>query len=433
MKLPERTNYRSSGQRRQYNVVRDYARLSARPVYGEDAQAASTTLLAPGSVRVTARSAVEQVPAIIPTTAHLEAPASNPAAKKQLALLIAGHNEELVIEQTLRSAINAGMLPEDIYVVDDNSNDATKNIAVSVLGKANVLRVRRSGKGLALTKGAKKFKLTQRYDWIHIADADGGFASNYFEVFRSALDSKYAAATGYIRSLPGGTVSQYRVYEYTIGMEIHRRFQALTHTVSVIPGPTSCFRSDVFAKVNFANDSLTEDFDVTLQIHRQKLGRIQFVPKAVAYTQDPLTVQDFTKQITRWNRGIMQGIHRHRVGRHLNRLDAYLTYQVAQNFLLLFNYCFILPYLAITRHSVEVLAVSFLMDVLVLFALVMAVAAKARRKDILSAFPQIYWYRWITLYVFTKAFLEVMVLRRYRVTRGIWGTAGRRYETPVAA
>ncbi|HSH56264.1 MAG TPA: glycosyltransferase [Candidatus Limnocylindrales bacterium] len=353
--------------------------------------------------------------------------------KKQLALLIAGHNEELVIEQTLLSAINAGMDPADIYVVDDNSSDATKNIAASVIGSDNVLRVKRSGKGLALTKGAKKFKLTQRYEWIHIADADGGFASNYFDIFRSKLDPKYAAATGYVRSLPGGAVSQYRVYEYTIGMEIHRRFQALTHTVSVIPGPTSCFRSDVFAKVNFANESLTEDFDITLQIHRQKLGHIQFIPQAVAYTQDPLTVQDFRKQITRWNHGIMQGLHRHQVGRRFSRVDAYLSYQVMQNFLLLFNYCFILPYLAITRQSLEVLAVSFLLDVLVLFALLLLVAARAGRKDILTAFPQIYWYRWITLYVFVKAFVEVMVLRKFLVTKGVWGTAGRRYKMPVAA
>ncbi len=216
-------------------------------------------------------------------------------------------------------------------------------------------------------------------------------------------------------------------------MEIHRRFQALTHTVSVIPGPTSCFRADVFEKVNFANECLTEDFDVTVQIHRLKLGKIQFIPQAIAYTQDPLTVGDFKKQITRWNRGVMQGIHRHRIGRRFNRLDAYLSYQVLQNFLLLFNYLFILPYLAITRQSVEVLALAFLMDVAVLFALLIAVAAKAQRKDILSAFPQIYLYRWISLYVFTKAFLEVMVLRKYRVTKGVWGTAGRRYKMPVAA
>src|SRR5581483_127072 len=79
--------------------------------------------------------------------------------KPKLALLIAAHNEEMVLEQTLRSAIRAGMKPEHIYVVDDNSSDATSQVAKSIIGETNVIKVRRSGKGLALTKAAKHFRL----------------------------------------------------------------------------------------------------------------------------------------------------------------------------------------------------------------------------------------------------------------------------------
>ena len=170
---------------------------------------------------------------------------------------------------------------------------------------------------------------------------------------------KYAAATGYVRSLPGGPVSQYRVFEYTIGLEIHRRFQSYTHTVPIVPGPTSCFRSDVFERLDFANRSLTEDFDVTLQIHRQKMGKIQFIPEAIAYTQDPKNVRDFIKQITRWNRGIMQGVHRHKIGRKLSPIDAYLSYQILQNFLFFINYCVIVPIFAIEHRSLSVAAQVF--------------------------------------------------------------------------
>lgn len=406
----KRTDYTNNiVSRRQFESARDYSQSVQRRLY-------LPVFEQPGS-----RTAVIKVEPVLNLTAH-----------GQLALLIAGHNEELVIEQTLRSAIKAGMKAEDIYVVDDNSDDATSEIAKSVVGENNVLRVDRSGKGLALTKGARHFKLTDRYEWIHIADADGGFASNYFDIFRTNLHADYAAATGYIRSLPGSVIGQYRVYEYTIGMEIHRRFQALTHTVSVIPGPTSCFRADVFDHVDFANKSLTEDFDVTLQIHRQKLGKIQFIPQAVAYTQDPKSLKDFTKQITRWNRGIMQGIRRHKVGLKASRVDAYLSYQILQNFMLLFNYAFILPYMAVTRGTADVLALSFLLDVAILFAITTAIAAKAGRWDILSAFPQIYIYRFVTLYVFTKAFWDVIIRGKFKVTEGVWGTAGRRYKTSFA-
>ena len=359
-----------------------------------------------------------------------------PARKQQkvmLALLIAAHDEELVIEQTIRSAIAAGMDKQHIYVVDDNSTDKTSQLAIDIIGKNNVIRVGRSGKGLALTKAAHAFNLVARYKWIHIADADGAFVANYFRIFRKSLRIKYAAATGYVRSLPGSSIGQYRVYEYTMGQELHRRFQALTHTVTVIPGPTSCFRSDVFAKVNFANKSMTEDFDVTIQIHRQKLGKIQFIPKAVAYTQDPRNLADFTKQITRWNRGMMQVVSRHKIGRSANRIDIYLSYQIMQNFFLLGNYFLLLPYMAYRTHSLHVIAIAFLLDIFLLLTLTATMALKANRKDIISAFPQIYCYRWVTLYVFMKAFTDVIILKRFQTSEGIWGTAGRRFKNPISA
>jgi biofilm PGA synthesis N-glycosyltransferase PgaC len=348
--------------------------------------------------------------------------------RPKLALLIAAHNEELVIEKTIRSAINAGMKPENIYVVDDNSTDKTKKIAADIIGKNNVCKVRRSGKGLALTKAAKKFELSSKYQWIHIADADGGFASDYFYKFRKNLRIKYAAATGYVKSLPGTSIGEYRVYEYTIGMELHRRFQSLVHTVSVIPGPTSCFRSDIFDKLNFANNSFTEDFDVTLQLHRKNLGKIQFITSAVAFTQDPRTTKDYVKQITRWNRGTMQGIKRHKIGFKPNRIDLYLSYQVMTNMLFFINYFVLFPIIAIKKDSVAVLAAAFLMDVTLTFALTVLVALRSTRWDILSAFPYIYYLRFVQLFVFLKAMVEILILDKFKSTGGTWSTSGRRYK-----
>jgi len=356
-----------------------------------------------------------------------------PVRKKyMIALLIAAHNEELVLGGTIQSAIAAGLHPDHIYVVDDCSDDLTSAIARRLLPRQNVFRVSRSGKGLALTKAAERFDLISRYQWVHIADADGAFSPDYFDVFRSSLSPSSAAATGYIRSLPGKSVSQFRAFEYTIGMEFHRRFQTLFNVIPVIPGPTSCFRSDVFAKLSFANRSLTEDFDVTLQIHRQKLGAIQFIPKATAYTQDPRTVKDFIKQITRWNRGVMQGVTRHRIGRKLSAIDAYLSYQILQNLILFVGYFVWVPYLIVRYQSANVLATIFVYDLILTFAIAMLVAVRMRRFEIISAFPIVYGLRWVNLFVFLKAFVEVIVLRKFRITSGTWENgAGRRYALPA--
>jgi cellulose synthase/poly-beta-1,6-N-acetylglucosamine synthase-like glycosyltransferase len=335
-----------------------------------------------------------------------------------MCLLIAAHNEELVLAKTIRSAIAAGMKPAYIYVVDDNSSDGTSLVAKRILPAENVLKVKRSGKGLALTKGSKKFELANNYHWIHIADADGAFSPDYFRVFRREVKREYAAATGYVRSLPGKRVSEYRVFEYTVGMEIHRRFQTMLHVVPVIPGPTSCFRSDVFAKVNFDNKSLTEDFDVTLQIHRQKLGRIQFIPKAVAYTQDPKTVKDFTKQITRWNKGALQSMIKHDIGKRPTLIDAYLSYQIMQNLLFFLSYLIWVPYLTIQRHNFNVIAMAFVVDVLLTYVITGLAAARSKRWDVFSAFPMIYALRWVSLFIFLKVFFETVLLRRNRNTDG---------------
>lgn len=349
-------------------------------------------------------------------------------AKGLLCLLISAHNEELVLAKTINSAIAAGMSAEHIYVVDDNSSDRTTEIARSIVPEKNSIKVRRSGKGLALTKGSKKFGLTRHYRWIHIADADGAFAPNYFNIFRRELRIENAAATGYVRSLPGKRISEYRVYEYTVGMEIHRRLQTMLNVVPVIPGPTSCFRADVFAKVNFDNKSLTEDFDVTIQLHRQKLGKIQFIPQAIAYTQDPKNIGDYTKQIARWNRGGLQAIVKYKIGRHPSRIDAYLSYQTFQNLLFFASYLIWVPYLTIARHSFTVIAAAFVVDVFVTFVITALAAARSMRWDVISAFPQVYALRWVSLGVFLKAFIDVIVLRKYRHTDGKWeNRSTRRY------
>lgn len=353
--------------------------------------------------------------------------------RPMLALLVAAHNEELVLEKTLRSAMHAGMQRQHIYVVDDNSADKTSEIAIRVLGEANVIRVARSGKGTALSKAAKHFQLTRRYRWIHIADADGGFAPDYFTVFRRELRVRYAAATGYIRSLPGGPVSQYRVFEYTLGLQIHRRFQAMLGTITVIPGPSSCFRADVFAKVNFANDSVTEDFDVTLQLYRQNLGRIQYITGAVAYTQDPRTVRDFVKQITRWYRGLMQGIRTHGIGRHINRIDAYLSYQILQNLWFFATYFILVPIIAIAQSNPGVMATAFLYDVAITWLMTVGVAAFTKRWDILAAFPHIYALRWVSVAIFLRAIFEVTLMGKFKRTSGAWTTVERYVQPAVTS
>lgn len=356
--------------------------------------------------------------------------------RSKVALLIAAHNEELVLENTIRSAIKAGQHKKNIFVVDDNSSDTTSEIARKLIPSENVIKVGRSGKGLALMRGTEHFNLTKRYEWVHIADADGAFSSDYFKVLRSELDPANAAATGYIKSLPGGIISQCRVYEYAIGMELMRRFQNIFGVIPIIPGATSCFRSDVFERVDFNSGSMTEDFDVTVQIHREKMGKIQFIPEMTAFTQDPKDLDDYMKQVNRWNRGFMQVIRRHNLGMKLFAIDSYISYQLFVSFFYIINFALWIPFLVISSGNLALLAVIFVSDVIFTFGMVVAAAGASRRWDILGAFPHIYGMRWLNMALFVKAVVEVFILGKFKVSNGLWDTAGRRYKptaTPIAS
>jgi cellulose synthase/poly-beta-1,6-N-acetylglucosamine synthase-like glycosyltransferase len=197
-----------------------------------------------------------------------------------------GHNEEIIIETTIASALAAGQSIDDIYVVDDASSDQTSKKALNLLPASQVLRVRRSGKAVAVQKAIKKFHLDKRYTWLHVADADSVFCPQYFDIYRSRLDpERFAAAVGFVQSMRGNWIARYRCFNYTYGQHIFRRIQGWFNMISVLPGPVTCFRTDILKQLEFNSGSLTEDFDLTLQIHRKKLGRIRFIPEAVNFTQ----------------------------------------------------------------------------------------------------------------------------------------------------
>ena len=352
---------------------------------------------------------------------------------RQLALLIPGHNEELVIRSTIWSALQAGQDKRDIFVVSDASTDATAAIAREMLGDAQVLEVERSGKAGAVRKAIDHFGIIGAYTWMHVADADSVFDPNYFTVLQTKLDAKsYAAASGYVQSLPGDFVSLFRVYEYTWANTVVRRIQAKLGIITVIPGPTSLLRTDIINQLDFETGSLTEDFDITLQIHRKQLGKIQFIPGAKTYTQDPRTLGDFLDQIRRWYRGFFQGLRSYGIGRSFTRIDAYVAGMFLQTLVYGAELFIILPLVVGLTNNPVYISTFFLSELVVYFLIILGCAITAKRLDIMYAFPLFYVMRLINLVVFFQSFVEVILLRKFNDHSVGWSTAGRRYAMPAS-
>ncbi len=354
--------------------------------------------------------------------------------KKKLALLLPGHNEELIIATTIQSAINAGQNKEDIYVVDDNSSDKTRKIALRMLGRRNVLTVERSGKALAVEKAIAHFKIENRYVWLHVADADSIFSPDYFRVYTRKLDAKkYAVALGFVQSMRGNWISTYRALTYTYSQHVNRRIQSWLGMISVFPGPITCFRTDIIKKLEFGGNSLTEDFDITLQVHRKRLGRILFIPGAINYTQDPQTLADFCKQNLRWQRGLFQGIRKYRVGLKPQKIDLSLGFQMGQMLLFLLQIGIAIPFIIITTDSWMIVPVWLGADVLINGVIAILASFAAKRWNLLGALPYFHFLRTIEIGIYLTAFVEIMLLGRFKSAMKGWETKGRRYELSADA
>src|SRR5260221_14038548 len=61
----------------------------------------------------------------------------------------------------------------------------------------------------------------------------------------------------------------------------------------------------------FSNDTLAEDTDLTLTLHRLNY-RIGYAPDAIAWTEAPETIATLARQRFRWAFGTMQCLWKHR-------------------------------------------------------------------------------------------------------------------------
>lgn len=86
----------------------------------------------------------------------------------------------------------------------------------------------------------------------------------------------------------------------------------------IISGAFGVFRRDrVVAAGGFATDSIGEDFELCVRLHRNarrdgRRDRLTFVPDPVCWTEVPEQLRVLGKQRNRWERGLVDTLWRHR-------------------------------------------------------------------------------------------------------------------------
>lgn len=258
---------------------------------------------------------------------------------RDVAVLIPAHNEEAVLLDSLVAA--SALLPlSQIHVVSDGSDDATVAIAREFGVRVLDLQPNR-GKAGALAAAVEYFELDRLFKVMLLLDADTRLSPDYLSTGLPLFDGPdVVAVAGRVRcaydppprTWSGRFLVNYRARLYAVTQLLVKYGQAArwANVVSIIPGFASMYRTDILKDIDITAPGLViEDFNMTFEVHAKKLGRIAFEPNcAVAYTQDPDTWTDYTKQIQRWTLGYWQTVRRH--GMHVGRFWASIWLQAVE-------------------------------------------------------------------------------------------------------
>jgi poly-beta-1,6-N-acetyl-D-glucosamine synthase len=259
-----------------------------------------------------------------PLPAALSQPAApamaQPMTVRDVAVLIAAHNEELVIDQTLAAIMELVPLAS-VHVVSDGSTDRTVEVARRT--GANVIETKENlGKAGALQEAIQRFGLLDRFRAVMLLDADTRVQPGYFNAALPIFDTPdVVAVAGCVKtdtdrklSPVGNLLVGHRQRIYAIGQRVlkygqtTRRFNA----TPIVPGFASIYRSQVLPRIDMNPPGLAiEDFNMTFEVYQKRLGKVGFTLSAVAVTQDPDNLHDYVRQTKRWALGLWQTVRRH--------------------------------------------------------------------------------------------------------------------------
>lgn len=229
-------------------------------------------------------------------------------------VLVPAYDEEGYVGQTVRSVLDAGYDADrlEVVVVDDGSTDGTRAEAEAVAAENDAVRVvskANGGKHSALNYGL----LFASHDLIVTVDADTeldpGALYGLVDAFEG--DPEVGAVAGTIRVRNrAGLLGGCQALEYVVGINLERRLFDALGVVTVVPGCFGAFRRGALDAVSgFDPDTMTEDFDATLQVLRA--GYRVRAADAAALTEAPETWRDLYRQRLRWYRGNLLTLLKH--------------------------------------------------------------------------------------------------------------------------
>jgi len=241
------------------------------------------------------------------------APKAQPAqpqgvkGQTKLKVLIPAHNEELVIQTTLKSLFDASISPEQILVIADNCSDNTadivKSCGVPVVQRQNDhLR----GKGHALSFGIEELR-SDPPDYVLIMDADCTIDPQAPEGLIDLSHGKHVVQPNYLIKAQAGADLSRRLSGFLFKIKNLIRSQALDSLGCSVPllGSGMLFPWPVISTTKFATSNIVEDTKIGLDLQLSGI-KVLFVPELNVSSYFPDTDAARESQSVRWEQGNLQ-------------------------------------------------------------------------------------------------------------------------------
>ena len=232
-----------------------------------------------------------------------------------VSIIVPAFNEVEVIQASLSSLLELRYPYYEIIAVDDGSDDGTfekmKEFEGNHYGvRVQVFRKENSGKADTLNYGIRRSKAPI----VVCMDSDSRLTPDALRyAIRHFGDPNVGAVAGNVKVANRHNLwTKLQALEYIEGLNIVRKAQAFFRSVNVIPGPLGIFRRVAVERTGgYDSDTYAEDFDMTVKILADD-WKINYEPKAVAFTEAPESLLDIIKQRYRWSRGILQALRKQR-------------------------------------------------------------------------------------------------------------------------
>ena len=231
----------------------------------------------------------------------------------RFAIIIPARNEEKVVGNLIDS-LKKQNYPKDLYdifVIPNNCNDKTEQIAMQKEAKVIKCTIPVKSKGDVLRYTFNYLK-SSNYNAYIIFDADNIVHPEFLVKANDAVLDGYNIAQGYRESKnpEDSWISNCYSLHYWIQNIFLNKVRMNANWSSFINGTGVIISKDFIEKHGYNVETMTEDIELSVQCALKK-EKIAFVQEAITYDEQVTSLKDSLKQRLRWSIGTIQCLMRY--------------------------------------------------------------------------------------------------------------------------